>query len=247
MTKLVHRNAAYLLIGNELLSGKIEEKNFAELARTLRGIGIDLARAVVVPDDIDVIANEVRELSDQFDVVFTSGGIGPTHDDITIEAVAKAFGVEAHVDPEMLGMLKSAYGERYTEAHARMALVPDGAELKVSAEVPWPTILMKNVWCLPGVPEVFRMKLMVVRAHMRGAREFHTMSVYTKMDEGHLAPLLDRIVLDHPEVDVGSYPKFMDPTYKTKLTFDAPSENEAKASVDQFLSLLPEGEPQRVE
>ena len=243
----VHGTAALLLIGNELLSGKIEERNFAELARTLRGIGIELARAVVIPDDLGVIAREVRELSDHFDVVFTSGGIGPTHDDITLEGVAKAFGVEAKVNAEMVGMLEAAYGERYTDAHARMALVPEGADLKVSAEVPWPTIVMKNVWCLPGVPEVFRMKLMVVRAHMRGAREFHTMAVYTKMDEGHLAPLLDRIVEDHPSVDVGSYPKFMDPTYKTKLTFDAPSKDEAKAAVEQFVKLLPDGEPQRVE
>ncbi len=243
----VHHTAAFLLIGNELLSGKIEERNFIELARTLRSIGIDFARAVVVPDDLDVIANEVRELSDKFDVVFTSGGIGPTHDDITIDGVAKAFGVEAKVDAKLVEMLKAAYGERYTDAHARMALVPEGADLKTSAEVPWPTIVMKNVWCLPGVPEVFRMKLMVVRAHMHGTREFHTIAVYTNMDEGHLAPLLDRIVADHVGVDVGSYPKFMDPTYKTKLTFDAPSELEAKAAVEQFVKLLPEGEPQRVE
>ncbi len=243
----VHHNAAFLLIGNELLSGKIEERNFIELARTLRSIGIDLVRAVVVPDDMGVIAREVRELSDNFDVIFTSGGIGPTHDDITIDAVAKAFDVKANVNAKLVEMLKSGYGERYTEAHARMALVPEGADLKVSEEVPWPTIVMKNVWCLPGVPEVFRMKLMVIRAHMRGAREFHTLAVYTKMDEGHLAPLLDRIVADHASVDVGSYPKFMDSTYKTKLTFDAPSEDEAKAAVDQFVKLLPEGEPQRVE
>jgi molybdenum cofactor synthesis domain-containing protein len=239
------RTAAALLIGNELLSGKIHEANLVELARTLRAVGVSLKRVVMVPDELDVIADEVRVLNAAYDVVFTSGGVGPTHDDITIEAIAKAFGVPAVVDATFESMLRDVYGDRMTDGHRRMALVPLGADLVVHDEVRWPTVRMKNVWVLPGVPEAFRMKLAVVRDHVRGSYRFVTREVYTRMDEPDLKPLLDKVVAAHPDVDVGSYPKWFDARYKTKITFDATDESKLEAAVTEFLSLLPEGEPQR--
>ncbi len=238
------RTAAALLIGNELLSGKIHESNLVELARTLRAIGVRLRRVVMVPDEIDVIAAEVRFLSASHDVVYTSGGVGPTHDDITIEAIAKAFGVPAVVDGTFEAMLQGVYGDRMTDGHRRMALIPLGADLVTHEDVKWPTVRMKNVWVLPGVPEAFRMKLAVVRDHVRGSARFVTREVYTRMDEPDLKPLLDRVVAAHPEVDVGSYPKWFDSRYKTKITFDATDETKVDAALREFLSLLPEGEPQ---
>src|SRR5690242_17411044 len=108
------------------------------------------------------------------------------------------------------------------------------------------TVRFRNVWCLPGVPEVFRMKLQVVRAHMVSAPRFVSFAVYTKMDEGDLKPLLDRVVAAHPDVEVGSYPKWHDPTYKTKLTFDGRDEARVRAARDAFVALLPPGEPQKI-
>lgn len=236
--------AAALLIGNELLTGKIHEANLLELARTLRAVGVKLRRAVVVPDEIDVIAEEIRALSSSHDVVFTSGGVGPTHDDITIDAVARAFGVKAIVDPVFESLLTEVYGDRMTDGHRRMALVPEGAELVSHDDVRWPTVLMRNVWVLPGVPEAFRMKLMVVRSRVRGTSQFFGREVYTKIDEPDLKPLLDRVVAAHPDVDVGSYPKWFDSRYKTKVTFDATDPAKLDAAVSDFLSELPEGEPQ---
>jgi molybdenum cofactor synthesis domain-containing protein len=247
MTPLSARNAAALLIGNELLSGKVHEANLIELARTLRALGVRLERVVIVPDEIDVIAAEVRQLSSSFDVVFTSGGVGPTHDDVTIDAIAKAFGVAATMDPTTESLLRNAYGDRCTEGHLRMALVPAGAELKTTTEVIWPTVLMKNVWILPGVPEIFRMKLAVVRAWVKGPERFVSKAVFTKMDEAELKPLLDRVVADHASVEVGSYPKWFDATYKTKVTFDSRDADGVQKALDSFLALLPAGEPQRVE
>ena len=238
------RTAAALLIGNELLSGKVHEANLVNLARTLRTLGVKLERAVMVPDDMQVIAREVRALADGYDVVFTSGGVGPTHDDITIEAVALAFGVAAVVHPEFAALLQAVYKEKMTEGHLRMALVPEGAELVHNEETRWPTVLIKNVWILPGVPEAFRMKLAVVRASVRGPTNFYSREVFTKMDEPDLKPLLDRVVAAHPEVDVGSYPKWFDNRYKTKITFDATDEAKLEAAVREFLQGLPEGEPQ---
>lgn len=247
MKQSLAHTAAVALIGNELLSGKIHEANLVELARTLRSLGVALRRVVIVPDEIDVIAAEVRALSDGYDVVFTSGGVGPTHDDVTLDAVAKAFGVDTHIDPTMEALLRSAYGDRTTEGHLRMALVPDGAELATTPEILWPTVVMRNVWVLPGVPEIFRMKLAVVRAWVHGAESFISRAVFTKMDEGELKPLLDRVVEQHPRVEVGSYPKWFDPSYKTKVTFDGRSQADVEAASATFLALLPEGEPQRIE
>ncbi|HVW25329.1 MAG TPA: molybdopterin-binding protein [Polyangiaceae bacterium] len=238
--------AAALLVGNELLSGKVHEANLVNLARTLRALGVRLERAVMVPDVMQVIADEVRALSNAYDVVFTSGGVGPTHDDITLEAVALAFGVRAVVHPEFETLLHTVYGDKMTEGHLRMALVPEGAALVRHEETRWPTVRMKNVWVLPGVPEAFRMKLAVVRAHVRGASQFFSREVFTKMDEPDLKPLLDRVVAGHPDVDVGSYPKWFDVRYKTKITFDATDEAKLEAAVQEFVSALPAGEPQTV-
>ena len=128
-----------------------------------------------------------------------------------------------------------------------MALVPEGAELAATSEITWPTVVMKNVWVLPGVPEVFRMKLAVVRAWLSGPEPFVSRAAYTRIEEAELKPLLDRVVAAHPSVEVGSYPRWFDPSYKTKITFDARNAADAEAAIASFLALLPAGEPQRVE
>jgi len=241
------KTAAAVIIGNELLSGKIEEGNLAILARTLRQLGVQLRRVVMVLDEIDTIAREVRELSRAHDHLFTSGGVGPTHDDVTIEAVARAYGVPVVMSPEMEAMLRAHYGDRCTEGHLRMALIPQGAHLETTVQVRWPTVRMQNTWLMPGIPEVFRMKIPVIAAKLGSDQAFVSKAVYTAMDEGVLKPLLDAVVADFPDVDVGSYPKWMDASYKTKLTFDGRDEARVRAATDAFLASLPAGEPQRVE
>jgi molybdopterin-biosynthesis enzyme MoeA-like protein len=166
---------------------------------------------------------------------------------VTVLGVAKAFGVEAVEDPVLAKMLRDHYKERCTEGHLRMALVPQGATLESSEEIRWPTIRIRNVWLMPGVPEIFRMKLPVVVGRIGTGTRFVSRAVFTKMDEGDLKPLLDAIVARFPDVGVGSYPKWQDPTYRTKLTFDGRDETLVDAARDAFLALLPEGEPQRVE
>jgi molybdenum cofactor synthesis domain-containing protein len=235
------RTAAALIIGNELLSGKVVEGNLVVLARELRALGVQLRRVVMILDEIDVIAREVRELSAAHDVVFTSGGVGPTHDDLTIEGVARAFGAGVVSAPSIERLIRGHYGERCTEGHLLMARIPEGARLVASASVLWPTVVMRNVWVLPGVPEVFRMKMPHVRAELAGDAPFVSLSAYTTLDEGDLKPLLDRVVADHREVDVGSYPKWNEPEYKTRLTFDGLDEARVRAARDAFVASLPPG------
>lgn len=243
--------AAALVIGNELLSGKVAEANVHVLARALRGLGIELRRVVMILDDVDEIAREVKTLSSSHDWLFTSGGVGPTHDDVTVEGVAKAFGVRVIESPVLAKMLRDHYQDRCTDGHLRMATVPEGAKLEASEEVRWPTIRYANTWLLPGVPEIFRLKLPVAITEIAkttaGAAAFVSRAVFTKMDEGDLRPLLDAIVERFPDIGVGSYPKWQDPLYKTKLTFDGRDVARVNEARDAFVALLPPGEPQPIE
>lgn len=230
--------AAALLIGDELLSGKVKEANLHELARTLNALGIELSRVVMVRDEVGTIARELGSLSRDYDLVVTSGGVGPTHDDVTLEAVALAFGVELEFDETTVGLIERAYGTPLSPAHRRMARVPKGAGLATAAGVEWPTVVYGNVWLLPGVPEIFRMKLDVLRAWVRGPCPFHSRAVYTRVDEPELAPLLDQIVASFPDVAVGSYPKWFDASYKTKITFDGRNRDAVERALESFIAEL---------
>lgn len=241
------KTAAALVIGNELLSGKIADANLVVLARTLRSVGVELRRAVVVLDDIEVIAAEVRALSSTHDWLFTSGGVGPTHDDVTIEAVARAFDAPVEMSTQLAELLRRHYAERLTEGHLLMARVPAGARL-VSGETPtWPAVVMRNVWVLPGVPEIFQIKQGVIRDELAGGAPFISLAVLTTLDEGQLKPMLDRVVADHRDVAIGSYPRWSDPECRTRLTFDGQVEERVRAARDAFAASLPAGTVVRIE
>ncbi|GAC1352978.1 MAG: molybdopterin-binding protein [Polyangiales bacterium] len=252
--------AAVLLIGNELLSGKVQDANLVLLARDLRALGVRLVRVVMVEDDVEIIAQEVRILASAHDWLFTSGGVGPTHDDVTLAAVAQAFALKMQQSGELTALLKGFYGDRCTEGHLRMAVVPDGTELVSEMEgddsdvvhidgkrTPWPAILVRNVFVLPGIPQVFQMKLSAVRARLRKthphAVAYLSLSVFTDMDEGHLKHLLDAVVAQFTDVEVGSYPAWYGASYRTKLTFDGRDHARVQAASDAFCATLPEGEP----
>jgi molybdopterin-biosynthesis enzyme MoeA-like protein len=192
-----------------------------------------------VPDDVEAIAREVKALSDGHDVVFTTGGVGPTHDDVTFAAIGRAFAAPLHTHPELERMLRDHYREACTEIHLRMARVPLGAELKHSPEVRWPTVVMRNVWVFPGVPELFRMKLGVVREHLRGRTLLHGIEVMLQLEEPEITAALDRVVAEFPAVIIGSYPNWQGTGYKTKVTFDARDRSLAQAACEALVGLLP--------
>ena len=247
MTQRVVRTAAALVIGNELLSGKVLDANVYALASALRGLGIRLARVVMLPDDVGILAAEVRALSENFDVVFTSGGVGPTHDDVTVEAIARAFQVDVTLDPKLSELLRGVYGERITDAHLLMARVPVGAVLCGAPDVEWPTPVMNNVWILPGIPDLFRLKLLTVRAWLRGPAPFVSRALFLRLEEPLLKPLLDAVVSRHPAVEIGSYPKWFDPTYRTQITFDAETAEAAQAALEDLQSLVAASDVVRAE
>ena len=238
--------AAALIIGNEILTGKVEEANLTLLARELFGLGIELRRVVVCPDDIDGIAADIQRLKNRFDYVITSGGVGPTHDDVTLKAVADAFDRPLVRSPELVTKIREMVGERCTEGHLRMADVPKGADLVSTPEVPWPSVVMGNVYVLPGVPRIFRMKLPLLRDRLAAGRRFYSRAVYTRCHEADIAEMLDLVVAAHGEVEIGSYP-VMDGDYRVKLTVDSRSRSAADLAVAALVEALPSDAVVRVE
>lgn len=235
----VVETAAFLAIGNELLGGKVAEANLFPLAKTLRSLGIQLCQSEILPDDVPRVAAAVARLSGQHGLVITSGGVGPTHDDVTMEAVAAAFGRRVVRSEELVALVQQTFGDKTTEAHLRFADVPEGAVLRHAPDAAWPTPVVENVWILPGVPEVFRMKLSALRAWVKGPRPFFTRALVSTQDEVHLKDALDAVVAAHAAVTVGSYPALFNPRYRTRVTFDGTSEADVLAALEDLRARVP--------
>jgi len=231
------RRAAALVIGNEILSGKVVEANLPLLARTLFELGIRLERVVICRDDEAVIAAELDALRGAHDIVFTSGGVGPTHDDVTVPAVARAFGVPLRRDDTLARRIREHFGPRTTEGHLRMADVPETGELLSNDRVHWPVLVMGNVFVLPGVPEIFERKLEVVRERLGAGVPYLSAAIYARCDEGEIAALLARLEATHG-VLVGSYPRFDDSDHSVKITFDGTDPVALDAALDACLAAL---------
>ncbi|MEM8934558.1 MAG: competence/damage-inducible protein A [Acidobacteriota bacterium] len=231
--------AAALIIGNELLTGKIDDVNVVVLARELFGLGIRMRRVIVCPDEIEVIVDDLRDLSAAHDYVFTSGGVGPTHDDVTMEAVARAFDRPLVRSAELERLLRGYFGDRVTEGHLRQADVPEGSDLVSTASVRWPTVRMRNVFVLPGLPEVFRMKMPLLREVLDGGPPFRSLAVPTASDEGVLAPILSALDARFPAVDIGSYPLWGDGPVRVRVTFDGRDAVAVEQAAEAFVAALP--------
>jgi molybdenum cofactor synthesis domain-containing protein len=234
--------AAILLIGNELLSGKVEDENARYLTRELRELGVTLARIEIIPDLEAEIAESVRALSARHDHVFTSGGVGPTHDDVTLVAVGAAFGMPVARNAELEALLRAGAGEALHERDLRMADIPVGARLEYGAPPPdghrgWPVVVVRNVWVLPGVPRIFRRKFEKIRELFRAA-PIHARAVYSREGEGPIAGILDEVVAEFPMVEVGSYPHLDTPDHRVKITLDGRGRAAVDAATEHLVRRL---------
>ena len=201
--------AALVVIGDEILSGRTEEKNIAQVANWLNPQGIRLAEVRVVLDQQEAIVAAVNELRPNHDYVFTTGGIGPTHDDITVDAIAAAFGVPVVIHPEARRILEDYYRDRplgLTEARLRMARVPDGAELIPNPTSGAPGVRMDNVFILAGVPNIAKAMLEALNGKLEGGRPLVSVTVRAHAAESDVAELLKQVQDAHPGVSIGSYP-----------------------------------------
>jgi molybdenum cofactor synthesis domain-containing protein len=204
------------VIGDEILSGRTQDRNVVQVATWLNDQGIRLGEVRVVPDETSRIAEAVNTLRAEHDYLFTTGGIGPTHDDITVDAIAAAFGVPVIVHPEARKILEDYYRDRpggLTEARLRMARVPKGAELLRNPSSGAPGIRMENVYILAGVPGIALSMLHALTGTLEGGQPVVSVTVGARAAESDVADLLRETEQAHPGVTIGSYPFFRDGRY----------------------------------
>ena len=202
--------AGILLIGDELLSGRTQDTNLATLAIFLAPLGVEVGEARILPDDAATITRTVRSFSERFDYVFTTGGIGPTHDDITADCIADAFDLGIAEREDALEHLRERYSDsELNPARRRMARIPDGASLIHNPVSQAPGFQTRNVFTLAGVPQIMRGMLDDVTHRIRGGATVHQITVTAKgVGEGDAAARLAEIEAAHPGVSLGSYPFF---------------------------------------
>ena len=207
--------AALLVIGDEILSGRTQDKNIAQVAAWLNRQGIRLEEVRVVPDDRERIADAVNALRSTYDYVLTTGGIGPTHDDITVDSIAAAFGVPVVIHPEARRILEAYYETRggVTDARLRMARVPEGAELIPNPLSGAPGVKMQNVYLLAGVPSIAANMLEALEGKLEGGRPMVSVTVGAYAAESDVADLLRETEAAHSGVAIGSYPFVKDGRY----------------------------------
>jgi molybdenum cofactor synthesis domain-containing protein len=206
--------AAVILIGDEVLSGRTQDRNLQEIARFLAPLGISVIECRTISDDESLIVETVNAMRAIADYVFTTGGIGPTHDDITADAIAKAFGVSISVREDALAVIEEWYARTetpLTESRKRMARIPDGASLIVNPVTGAPGFQTGNVFTLAGVPKIARGMLEDIAHRLEGGAVTLSRSVKAEnLREGDIAVPLGALQAEHPDVSIGSYPYFLD-------------------------------------
>jgi FAD synthetase len=232
------KTAGIVIIGNEILSGKVQDVNATHLLRELRLLGVDVKKVSVIPDEVDIIALEVATFSRQFDVVFTSGGVGPTHDDVTIEGIAKAFGHRVIRHPELERLLRGRYGGELNEARLKLTEVPEGAVLIREDSLWLPAVAVENVYIFPGIPDLLRQKFDSIKERFR-EQPYFLRKVYVKESEGNIAAFLHDILREFPELMLGSYPDIHNSSYKVMLTLESKDDEYLRIALERLLAMLP--------
>ncbi len=236
--------AAMLAIGDELLSGRTKDKNIGHLADVLTAAGIDLKEVRIMPDEEAAIVAALNALRANYDYVFTSGGIGPTHDDITADAVARAFGVPCIYEERAMKLLADNYTKRgleFTESRKRMARMPQGSEHIDNPVSAAPGFHIGNVYVMAGVPSVFQAMLGNVLPTLRTGRKLLSRSVLCPFGEGVIGAPLAQIQKENPETVIGSYPKFENGRFSTELVVrgsDAARIDAAIAAIESMMATL---------
>ena len=227
------------MIGNEILSGKVVDVNSPYLCRELRALGVDVRRVLTIPDEIELIAKEVRAMSESFDWVFTSGGIGPTHDDLTMEGVSHAFGMPLEVSESIASRIERAVGSGgLDESQRKMAMIPRGAHLVDSGDLWFPVVIVRNVHVFPGIPDLLQRKFQSIRERFRGV-PFVLRRVFVTQRESEIASVLNALLVEYPELLLGSYPRVGEGAFHVLLTLESRDPDYVKRALDALVRRLP--------
>jgi molybdenum cofactor synthesis domain-containing protein len=240
------KSAGIVIIGNEVLSGKTQDTNSYFLCTELRQLGVDVQKISTIPDCIELIGEEVAMFSKRFDFVFTTGGVGPTHDDVTIEGIARGFGVKVVRHPDIERRMRQRLGANLNEARMRMANVPEGAELLATEALFAPVIKIQNVFIFPGIPSILQERFHAIKEIFRDA-PYLLKNVYVKYGEGVIASMLNDLLVKYPELLLGSYPMLNSADYKVKVTLESKDADYLQRALKSFLESLPEDGVHRID
>ena len=240
------KSAGIVIIGNEVLSGKTQDTNSYFLCTELRQLGVEVQKISTIPDVVELIGREVAEFSKRFDFVFTTGGVGPTHDDVTIDGIAHGFGLKVVRHPDIERRMRQRLGGDVNEARLRMANVPEGAELLATEALFAPIVKIHNVFIFPGIPRILQERFHAIKEQFREAPYF-LKNVYVKSGEGVIAKMLNDVLATFPQLLLGSYPVLDIPEYKVKVTFESKDPEYLQRALQSFLASLPAGAVHRVE
>ena len=223
--------AALVIIGAEVLSGKVDDANGPFLIRALRARGIEVIEIRVIGDTVVAISQALRDLMPRVTHIFTTGGIGPTHDDVTMAGVAAAFDCPVVRHPELEQHLRSRYGDAVNEARLKLTEVPQGARVRLAGGGFIPIVQMGQVTVFPGVPSLMRACFADIAAELSGS-PFHSAAFLLNASESDIAAHLTRVQQQFPQVAIGSYPRFDQASYRVKVTVDGRNLSHVRATVD---------------
>ena len=235
------KTACLIIIGNEVLSGRTQDANLAFLGEGLNSVGVRLMEARVIPDVTDTIVDTVNACRVAFDYVFTTGGIGPTHDDITSAAIAKAFGLPLIRHPEALAALQKYYKNNKAELNEqrlKMTETPEGATLVINPVSIAPGYKIENVYVMAGVPRIMQAMFDGMKHTLAGGKPMVSRSILAAIGEGTIAEGLGAIQDQHPDVEIGSYPFFRDGKLGTSLVMRSTEPAAIDAAAEKIKTLV---------
>jgi len=243
MSATPNPTAALIVIGDEILSGRTKDVNIGAVADFCTDLAIDLMEVRVVADIEDDIIAAVSALRARYTYVFTTGGIGPTHDDITADAIAKAFGVALPIHAEARRMLEERWKDRGiepNEARLRMARIPEGGDLIVNSVSAAPGFRIGNVHVMAGVPVIMRAMLESIAPTLQGGRKVHSLTVKSRVGEGNIGGPLAALQERYPDVKMGSYPRMGDGTVMTELVLRSSDEARLREAANAVHAMVAE-------
>lgn len=240
------KTAGIVIVGSEVLSGKVTDENSPYLVKELRDLGVDVRRIVTIPDELPVVVDVVRDMARDYDLVFTTGGVGPTHDDVTMAAIAQAFDRRLVRHPLLEGVLRRHYGPGIAAAQLRIADVPEGSRLLGEGDLGFPVVACENVVIFPGIPASVRRKFARIREQFRES-PYVLRRIYLRCDEGEIAGDLSRTLDRFPALQLGSYPILDNPDHSVMLTLESKRADEVDEAVRFLLASLPRASVVRTE
>ncbi len=231
--------AGIIIIGNEILSGRTKDLNTSALSKWLNSIGIKVVEVRTIPDIEEIIINTVNELKQKFDYVFTSGGIGPTHDDITSESASKAFNLKYEIHKEAYKILEKYYGtNEFNEGRQRMSLMPSKANLILNPASGAPGFYVENVFCLPGVPSILKTMIPSLTNKLVGGEPIISKTISLRTLESEIAKPLKQVQERNKDVDIGSYPFFKKGKFGVSIVIRSRDQSKIDKCNSQILEFI---------